>query len=313
MRDAIGAMRDAHRELGEGRALVPLKMHLDYPPGSGYTHWARILPAILPGMDACAARIFTSSTDWKGPPPKETTVIVLWRFADMGMQALISSGWLVYVRTAAPTGLATDLQARPDAHVVAVVGTGPHARAQLRAIVCVRPIDEVRVFSPNQAHRDAYAAEMSAELGIPVRAVASNEEAVRGADIVTAATKRPKDVAIRGEWIAPGTHVNSIGSWNEIDDVLVGKSRLMVSDHDQVLRATPPRQPYTAMLGDGRMREEDIASLSDVVVGRKPARCSEEEITVFASSAPSLWDTAVAARVYALAKERGVGTDVPLV
>jgi ornithine cyclodeaminase/alanine dehydrogenase-like protein (mu-crystallin family) len=168
------------------------------------------------------------------------------------------------------------------------------------------------VFSPSAEHRAAFAAEMSAELGIPVRAVDSNEAAIAGADIVTAATKRPKEVAIRGEWLAPGTHVNSIGSWNEVDDVLVGRGRLMVSDHDQVLRATPPRQPYTAMLADGRLREDDIASISDVVVGRKPGRCSAEEITVFASSAPTLWDVAVAARVYALARERGIGTDVPL-
>jgi ornithine cyclodeaminase/alanine dehydrogenase-like protein (mu-crystallin family) len=313
MRDAIAVMADAHRELGEGRAMVPLKMHLDYPAGSGYRHYARILPAILPGRDACAARIYTMSRQWTGPRAAERDIYILWRFADLGMQALIASEWVNVIRTAAPTGLATDLMARADSRVVAMIGSGKHARGQLAAVCAVRPIEQVRVFSPTAEHREGFADEMSRTLGIPVQAVGSARDALRGADVVCAATLRPPEPAILGEWLEPGMHLNSIGVENEIDDVVVQRSRMVLSNREQILDDTPPREPFQHLLREGRLADEDVSTqLADVVLGRAEGRRTPEEISLFISAGSPIWDVAIAARLYELARERGVGRDIPL-
>src|SRR5688572_11756678 len=91
MRDAIAAIAEAHRELGAGRALMAPKMHLDYPPGTSGQHYARIDPAILPSADAMAARLLGSSRTWQGPPARERQAYILWRLADMNLQAIIAS------------------------------------------------------------------------------------------------------------------------------------------------------------------------------------------------------------------------------
>jgi ornithine cyclodeaminase/alanine dehydrogenase-like protein (mu-crystallin family) len=265
-------------------------------------------------MDACATRIYTTSRTWKGPRARERDIYILWRFEDMGMQALIAAEWVNVVRTAAPTGLATDLMARHESHVVGMVGSGKHARGQLRAVCAVRPIHAVRVYSPTVANREAFAEEMSQELDLDVQAVATIEEALGGSDIVCAATLRPKEPVIRGEQLEPGVHLNSIGVLNEIDDAVVERSHVVLSNRDQVLHDSPPREPFASMLASGRLTEEAVSTeLSDVVLGTQPGRRSPEDITTFVSAGSLVWDVAIASRLYTLARERNVGCDIPLV
>jgi ornithine cyclodeaminase/alanine dehydrogenase-like protein (mu-crystallin family) len=313
MQDAIRVIAEAHRDLGSDQAYMAPKLRIDYPPGSHGDHYARIDSAILPSADVFGARLLATSRTWQGPPPKERQVYMLWRLADMGIQAIMASEWLNTVRSAAPSGLAADLLARPDARKVAMFGSSRHARGQLLSICAVRPVELVRVYSPTPAHRERFAREMSESLGVTVLPANSAEEALHDADIVCAATAKVKEVAIRGEWIREGTHVSSIGLWDEVDDVLVQRSRLFVSDYPGVFHEQPPTRPYNAMLLAGTLREEDAVELTDLVLGTKPGRRDAKEITLFASAGWALWDVAIAARVYQLARERGIGQDIVLV
>ena len=126
--------------------------------------------------------------------------------------ALLDGATLTAIRTAAACGLATDLLARSDSRVLAVFGSGVHARTQVRAVRAVRPIEEVRIFNPNTRSARAMARELSSDpIAGGYRSVGSSREALEGADIVCAATTSPVPVFPDAE-IPAGIHINAIGS-----------------------------------------------------------------------------------------------------
>ena len=128
-----------------------------------------------------------------------------------GLTAVIQADFLGQVRTGAAGGVATKKLARADATTVGLFGTGKQARTQLEAVCKVRKIESVAVYGRDEARRSAFAAEMTATCGVPVEAVASPELAAVGKDIVVTATTS-KEPVLKGEWVAPGAHLNLIGS-----------------------------------------------------------------------------------------------------
>jgi ornithine cyclodeaminase/alanine dehydrogenase-like protein (mu-crystallin family) len=140
------------------------------------------------------------------------------------------------VRTAAVSAVSVSLLTPHHAHVLAILGSGVQARSHLQALQQVRSIDEIRVWSPNSEHLEAFVA----EAGGITRAARSAEEAVRGADIVLAATNSVAPV-LRNEWVQDGTHVIGIGACRptiELDPALVARARLIVDSRAAARPAT---------------------------------------------------------------------------
>jgi ornithine cyclodeaminase/alanine dehydrogenase-like protein (mu-crystallin family) len=314
MPSAMQAIEEAHREMVAGRVTVPPRLHMDYPPGVGRDRFIRVLTAMVPSAGAAIVRSYGSARTYAGPKPKEGQVVLLYDFESMGLLATLSFDACQVLRTAAPSAIAARALSRADSKRAAVLGSGKHARGQLLGLCAVRPIEEVRVFSPNAEHRQAFAVEMTEVLGRPVHAAASGEDAVEGADIICVATQTRTPV-LHGAWLRPGMHVNSIASY-ELDEEAVSRfDRIVVSSREQVLHDAPPREPYTTMVRQGSLREEDLAcELSDLVMGDPSAgRQSPDEVTLFASAGHALWDAAIAANAYQSARERGIGQEVSLV
>jgi ornithine cyclodeaminase/alanine dehydrogenase-like protein (mu-crystallin family) len=144
----------------------------------------------------------------------------------------------------------------------------------------------VRVWSPRRA--EAFAAETG------VRAVASLEEAVQGADVVVVATTSRTPV-LQGAWLAPGTHVNAVGAvrpdWRELDYDVLRRARLFVDSREAVLRES----------GDAIAAPGPITEIGDALAGRASGRVSADEITLFKSVGVAVEDVAAAALVYARA------------
>jgi ornithine cyclodeaminase/alanine dehydrogenase-like protein (mu-crystallin family) len=142
--------------------------------------------------------------------------------------ALLEGNALGQIRTGAASGLATDLLANPDAKTLAVIGSGFQAQTQVEAVRSVRPsIENILVWSRSLERRTAFAA---ANGGI---ACPSAEIAVRNADIVCTATYARTPV-IDVEWIAPGCHINAMGSNHadrrEIPSEAVHRADVIVAD-----------------------------------------------------------------------------------
>jgi alanine dehydrogenase len=229
------------------------------------------------------------------------------------MLALIEGDWLGRLRTGAASGIGTKYMARPAARRLGLFGAGGQARTQLLAICAVRPIERVHVYSRSAQTRMAFVAEMQPQVQAELVAVDDPRAAVTGMDVIATMTSASQPV-FDGEWLEPGTHVNAAGSNHlrrrEIDGETV--SRCAVIAADSVEQAKLESGDLAQGVAEGRLRWEDVLEFSDIVGGKVPGRASDQEITLFESQGISVWDVATAAKVYELARARGVGQSIPL-
>lgn len=235
-------------------------------------------------------------------------VVPLFRTRTGELVALIEADYLGQMRTGAASGIATKYMARENSRTVGILGTGLQARTQLEAMVAVRRIERIRAFGRNPQRRADFCAEMAGKLGVPVEPAASPEEAVRAADIVIVATNSSTPV-LKGEWLAPGMHINAIGGnfpqKRELDEAAVRRADLVAAD--SVEQSKLEAGDLIQLCGEDPQKWSPVSELADIVAGRLPGRTGPQQITLFKSNGIAIEDVATAARVYELAIERGLG------
>jgi ornithine cyclodeaminase/alanine dehydrogenase-like protein (mu-crystallin family) len=222
--------------------------------------------------------------------------------------AWMQADYLGQMRTGAASGIATKLMSRATATTVGIFGSGKQARTQVEAVCKVRKIKRIHVFSPNEERRNHFAAEMSALCGVDVVPVPRAEDAATGKEIVITATTS-REPFVKGEWISEGTHLNVIGSnflsKAEVDvDVVRRANRIVVDSKDQ---ARIEAGDLHFALEAGALNWASVLELGHLAAGRFPGRENDSEITLFKSLGIAIEDLATAARVYAKAKEKGLG------
>lgn len=297
MADAIEGMKQAFAQLSTGQAEVPLRGRVVVAPHSGTT---LVMPAFLAQSNDLAVKvvsIFPKNSE-RREPTIYAAVLVL--DAETGRPlALMEGGSLTAIRTGAGSGAATDLLARPDASVVAILGSGVQARTQLEAVCTVRNIKEVRVYSPTHENAVLFAREMRGVGPIPdtIRIMSNPETAVRGADIICAATSSSQPV-FSGKDVAPGTHINGVGSYTpamqEVDAATVKRALVVV---DERAAAWEEAGDLIQPLQAGLITQAHIhAELGEIAAGLKPGRTSPEQITFFKSVGVAVQD-AISGRI----------------
>lgn len=224
--------------------------------------------------------------------------------------ATISSRFASLYRTGAATGVATQWLSRKDSVTLGILGTGVQATAQVEAIARVRPLQQVRAWSPTPEHVAAFASRMSEVIGVEVVAAAGPQEAVRDMDVVVTATKSFNPV-LEGSWLAPGAHVNLMGA-NQIhrreahESVFARSDLVTVDDREQ---AGMESGDILAAIDAKIIRWHDVVELHEVVGGRIEGRSSAEQVTLFKSLGVGIWDVAISSMIYDRAKAQGLGTE----
>jgi alanine dehydrogenase len=301
MSEAIRLMRLAFERLETGEALNQPRRRLILPTRS-----------TLHYMAASDGKYFGAKIYATNPAHGAHFTFLLYAAEDARPLAHFEANYLGQIRTGAISGLATELMARPDAATLAIIGSGFQARSQLAAMAAVRPIREASVWSRDAEKRERFAAECSAAFQFPVAAAATAEQAVTGKDIVVTATNA-RDPVIASEWIAPGTHINAMGSnqaaRREIPTELVrGAGRIAVDSLEQakmesgdLLLALPPAE----------WDQLNIVEVKDLVAGKIPGRANPEEITIFKSNGLAVEDVICAGYVYEKGLELGRGAKSP--
>lgn len=298
MEMALEAVESAFRAAPAGQIQNHPRQRL-HPQGGALLHY---MAAADQTTGYFGLKIYTSSR------AGVRFLVPLYRLDTGALVALLEADRLGQMRTGAASGVATKYMARAEASRVGVLGSGHQASTQLLALARVRQLTEIRVYSPNPEHRKAFADAMSAALALPVEAVTNAEAAVRAADIVVVVTSA-KEPALRGAWLAPGTHVNAVGAnfpqKRELDDDVVARAaRIVVDSREQSQQeAGDLIAPFQAQ----PERWQAVRELSEVVAGEFPGRGSPQEITLFKSNGVALEDVATAARVYERARAEGVG------
>jgi alanine dehydrogenase len=243
---------------------------------------------------------------------KDSYFILLFDGERGDLQALVAGRNLNVWRTGAPGGVAGKYLAPAGADQLGLIGSGRQARGQIVAITrSVPSLRKVKVFSSTKEHRESFAKDMTAWLGVEVEAVASARAAVENMPIVSLATSS-RSTVIEPPWIKPGALVVSITS-GQLPRETVANSRVIVSWKEEVLGGEAPRQPYMAMIADGDWSAQKIAGeLGEVILGRVPARVEQNETVVFESVGMPIWDTVTTRCAYRWAAEQGVGTKFSL-
>ncbi|HXY79246.1 MAG TPA: ornithine cyclodeaminase family protein, partial [Candidatus Bathyarchaeia archaeon] len=227
--------------------------------------------------------------------------------------ALIEADYLGQMRTGAATGVATRVLARPDARSLGIIGTGLQSRTQLEAVAHATKPEIIRAYGRDAARREKFAEEMTSKLAIPVVAVDSAEQAVRESDVIITSTTASKPV-VEGRWLRPGTHINAIGSnfaeKQEIDAEAVGRCDVIAAD--SVEQSKIEAGDLIQAFGQDSARWAAVRELADIIAGTAPGRTNQDQITLFKSNGLAIEDVVVGGRVYELARQRGIGRDVPM-
>jgi alanine dehydrogenase len=305
LRDAV---KTAFIEVSAGRVEMPVRSDLAIPPVDGHL---LTMPAYLASSEALTMKMVGvfPRNNARGLPTI-TGILALYDPTSGSLLALMDAAVLTAQRTAAASAVAADLLARPDSSVLAVIGAGVQARSHLRALTSLRDIREVRVCARRPQSAQSFAADMAAELSLPIRHVAGCEEAIRDADIVIAATTSPQPV-VEWSWLRSGVHVCAIGfgTLELAPEVVANADIIAVDTRDGVLaEAEDLKRPIAA----GILSKGSIVEVGAILMGSAPGRTSDSEVTVYRSVGMAAMDAAAAALAFRRAQELHLGTSVSL-
>jgi len=300
---AVEAVEEISRKQATGEVVVHPRRRFELP-GGGFFHY-------MAAADFSSG--FVAMKQYTFVPGKLRFLVPLYQMATGDLLALIEADYMGQLRTGAASGVATKYLARKNARVAAIIGTGGQAKTQLEAIAAVRKLESARAYGRDAAKREKFCKEMSERLGIPVQGCASAAEAVRGSDIVCTATTSSQPV-VSGADLAPGAHINAIGANHahkrELDDEAVASADIIIVDSVEQSRQEAG-DLIIAFHGD-EICWTGVKKLSEIVAGKASGRTSDTEVTLFKSNGIASWDLAVAMKVYAMAREKKLGRELPL-
>ena len=273
--ELIPVVADALAALAAGKVVQPVRTVLPIDPHRGFF---AVMPAYAGAMGAKLVTFYPHNT---GVHTHHALIVML--KPETGEPLAVMDGRLITeMRTAAASAVATHQLARKNASILGIIGSGVQAGSHLAALRHVRSFKEVHVWSPRNA--PAFAQKHG------VTAVASAEQAARGADVVVVAASSTTPI-LEGRWLAPGTHVNAIGAtrpnWRELDDQLVTTARVFVDSRDAATKES----------GDVIAAKSEVTEIGAVVSGTAQGRRNDQEITLFKSVGVAVEDVAAAALV----------------
>jgi alanine dehydrogenase len=310
----VDAVATAMADLSSGKASVPERIAALVPERDGLL---AAMPGYVPSSGALMSKLVSlfPGNAARGVPTHQA-VIVAFEPETGTPAALLDGTSITALRTGAGSALSTGLLAREDASTLAILGTGVQARSHARAVSRVRGFAEVLVAGRDPAKARRLADDLSGELEARVRALDSFEEVVRDADVVCATTHALEPV-VRRPWMREGTHVTSVGynpNGREIDDETVADALVCVESRRAVLAPIPAgSRDLVEPIERGVITEDHIhAEIGELVSGTKPGRASAGQITLYKSVGVAAQDAAAASLVLAVARERGIGREVPL-
>ena len=313
MKDALGAVEEAFRQFALGTVRMPVRSSISIDQNNGIM---LTMPAYVGGdMNALGQKVVTvyPENPTKNNLPTTLATVQLLDPKTGECLAVMDGAFLTAMRTGAASGVATKYLARANSQTVGVFGAGVQAETQLEAIAEVRRIKAAKVFDTVTQRGSQYCERMSKKLKIDVKQGESTRDTLRGSDIVICASTSRVPV-FDGEWLEPGMHINGIGSHTpdtrELDTTSVRRSRVIVDSREAALKEAGD---LIIPFAEKAITPSQIwGELGEVIVGRREARTSDQEITLFKSVGLALQDVSTALAVYRKAIQVRKGTKVTI-
>ena len=272
----------------------PQPLRQIWPVGDGA--WG-IMPGDLAALSTFGAKLVSVFADPERPGcTRRQGVVVAYDGKTGAVSCIADAEQITKIRTACATAVATDALARPDAEVLAIVGSGVQGEAHLHALPLVRDFREILLWGRSPDRTRALADRMSEKFGRSITIVASTQEAAERADVICTVTSSREPVVF-AEWVKPGTHLNLVGSSYlgpvEVDSALVAKARYIADYRPGVLA----QASELAVARDAGLVDDShvVAEIGEVLAGRVPGREDDDQITIYKSLGHVAQDLAAAA------------------
>jgi len=307
MEDAIDVVEEGFKAYNSGKAVVPFPVALKVPDHSGDIH---IKPGYLKGTPTYCIKIASGfyENDKLSLPPSHGMLLVFDSSTGWPLCFEVDRGRITDLRTAAAGAVAARALARDRIDTVAVIGTGTQARLQVEALAKVRRFSVLRVWGRNPTKVWKYADDMKM-LGAKIVQPKTAEETVRGSDVVITATMSTSPL-VKADWVEKGMHITAVGSDSpekqELEGAILRKADKVVVD--SVKQCAQLGELHHA-IEEGLMAEGDVhAELGEVLLGRKPGRENDDEITVCDLTGLAVQDVVTAQLVYERAMKQNAGS-----
>lgn len=312
LEDCISAVEEGFRAFNAGKAVVPFPVALLVPDHNGDIH---IKPGYIKGSDTYTIKIASGFYDNPklGLPSSHGMLLVFDARTGDPLCIEVDRCLITDLRTAAAGAVAAKVLARKDIGTVTVMGTGTQARCQMEALSKVRKFTELRVWGRTRAHADSYVADMTKILEANIVSFESAEEAVRGSDVIVTTTMSSAPI-VKASWLSKGVHITAMGSDSPEKQELETEVLRLADKYvcDSIRQCAELGELHHA-IKDGSMKEADVhGELGEILLGRKPGRERDDEITVCDLTGIAVQDVVSAQLVYerALAKKIGRYMDV---
>ena len=306
MQETIETVEETFRVKGPGKTQMPPKTYLTFDKYQGDL---RVMPSYLETLDSAGVKVVNvhPHNPIRYGMPTITGLIILVNPKNGAVTSIMDGTYITGMRTGAAAAVATKYLARKNSKILGLVGAGVQARMQLLAISKVLKLEEVRVWSLPESTMDAFISEAEKIYDLKFHRSLGCEECVKEADVISTVTPSTAPI-VKCAAIAPGTHINAMGAdapgKEELDPKILMKAKVVVDDLTQARHSGEINVPIKKRI----LRVKDIyGELSEIIIGRKEGRASEEEVTVFDSTGLSLLDVSTATLVYNKARAKGIG------
>jgi ornithine cyclodeaminase/alanine dehydrogenase-like protein (mu-crystallin family) len=335
--ECFKVLEPALRDLGNGDAVNMPRQDLLVPgPLDGSYHGLKASCGSLPRSGVTTMRLTSDILTWPVVGGRQRRVkvplamggkyvglVFVFSTSTGELLAILPDGFIQAIRVGVTNALSAKYMARPESSVLAVYGSGWQARPAVLAMCKVLPISEVRVFSPTRSNCERFADGMRQLLDAKILAISSAEQAAKNADVVSLATNA-LDPFFPASWLQPGMHITTVRPSEMTLEALLCCDRIAVSTRQAAQLFTLPGQesaiPEFGKGDYGRAELEktaadwrDKAELSEIIAGKVKGRDKDSDVTCMLNHLGlGLQFSAAAARVYELAREKGLGRELPM-
>ena len=308
MEEVIGSVEEAYKAFSAGQVVQPdyIGIHLPEPRGEidfkvGYCKTNEII-----SMKASSGGFLDNPTAYGVPNGMGS--VLLFDARNCALICVMDGSLLTGLRTGASGAVSVKALARKNARKITCIGTGNQARMQIRAISLVMQIDEIYAWSRTSETCERFKVQNEAEFGILVILAESKKAAVEHADILITTT-RGKGSLVEASWVKPGTHIVAVGTdmkgKQEFEPEIFRNAKIVTDSNSQCIEKGEIWHPLDAKI----IGLNDIyGELGEILLGTKPGRVNDEEITIFDSTGMAIQDNTTAEKIYRNALENNVGT-----
>jgi ornithine cyclodeaminase/alanine dehydrogenase-like protein (mu-crystallin family) len=304
MGSIIGLLEAAFREKGAGRVEMPPKPGIHTLPDA----FIHAMPAYIPSMHSAGIKWVSGYPDnAKRGLPYISGLLIL-NDVETGLPiSVMDCVWITGYRTGAASALAAKYLARPESETAGILACGVQGRMNLTALATLFSLKRVYAYDILPDAQSRFVQEMSAKLGLEIVGVDDPRQAVQDSDLVVTSgpiLKQPQPI-IAKDWLKPGAFASAVdfdSYWKP--EAMAQMDRISTDDIAQF--------EYYKTIGYLKETPQPYADLGELVSGQKPGREREDERTLAINLGLALDDMAVAPEIFRKAKEKGIGTWLPL-